>query len=320
MSGKRERTNELKIFLSDDEKYVLDNKVKASGMRNKSEYIRHMILYNYTYDVNYDELREYNRQLSIIGKNINMIRERIFKTGNIYQNDVKEIKESNNTTKINASKVTTFLYHRVYDTNEKCTDIYICKKKSAFDTEMKYLKDNNYLTLKMEEMYLFLTNKIQIEKPVLLTFDDGYLWKNVIEVLEKYDLYGSGFIITGRFNDYSVYESENFELHSHTNNMHTAGYCKSGLQGGGILCKSEKDVLEDLNKSRDILKNPIALSYPFYDYNDRAIQLVKKAGFKMSFIGLGGKGGKTSVNGDLYKISRATIWDTTSFSKWKGYL
>ena len=44
---------------------------------------------------------------------------------------------------------------------------------------IKYLKDNNYLTLKMEEMYLFLTNKIQIEKPVLLTFDDGYLWKNV---------------------------------------------------------------------------------------------------------------------------------------------
>ena len=33
MSGKRERTNELKVFLSDDEKYVLDNKVKASGIR-----------------------------------------------------------------------------------------------------------------------------------------------------------------------------------------------------------------------------------------------------------------------------------------------
>jgi hypothetical protein len=93
MSGKRERTNELKVFLSDDEKYVLDNKVKASGMRNKSEYIRHMILYNYTYDCNYDELREYNRQLSAIGRNINMIRERIMKTGNVYEEDVKEIKE-----------------------------------------------------------------------------------------------------------------------------------------------------------------------------------------------------------------------------------
>jgi bacterial mobilization protein len=84
MSGKRDRTNELKVFLSDNEQYVLDNKVKASGMRNKSEYIRHMILYNYTYDCNYDELRKYNRQLSAIGRNINMIRERMMKSGNVY--------------------------------------------------------------------------------------------------------------------------------------------------------------------------------------------------------------------------------------------
>lgn len=238
----------------------------------------------------------------------------------LLKDDVAEIKDSNNTTKKNASKILTLLYHRVYDTTEKCTDVYICKKKSNFDQEMKYLKDNNYFTLKMEEMYLFLTNKLQVEKPILLTFDDGYLWNSAIDVLEKYDLYGNGFIITGRFSDYSVYESNNFELHSHTHNMHTAGYCNMGLQGGGILCKSESDVLSDLGKSREILNNPIALSFPFYDYSDRAINLVKKAGFKMSFIGAADKKGKASVNSNLYKIPRMTIWDSTSFSKWKGYL
>ena len=62
-------------------------------MRNMSEYIRHMILYNYTYDIDYKDLQEYNRQISAIGRNINMIRERIFKTGNLYEEDVKEIKE-----------------------------------------------------------------------------------------------------------------------------------------------------------------------------------------------------------------------------------
>ena len=72
MSGKRDRTNELKVFLSDDEKYVLDNKVKASGMRNKSEYIRHMILYNYTYDIDYKDLQEYSRQISAIGRTLTL--------------------------------------------------------------------------------------------------------------------------------------------------------------------------------------------------------------------------------------------------------
>ena len=93
MGKERERKIPIQVYLSEDEKYVLDNKVKASEMRNISEYIRHMILYNYTYDCNYDELREYNRQLSAIGRNINMIRERIMKTGNVYEDDVKEIKE-----------------------------------------------------------------------------------------------------------------------------------------------------------------------------------------------------------------------------------
>ncbi len=93
MSGKRERRNSIQVYLSDDEKYVLDNKVKASSMRNMSEYIRHMILYNYTYDIDYKDLQEYSRQISAIGRNINMIRERIMKTGNFYEEDVKEIKE-----------------------------------------------------------------------------------------------------------------------------------------------------------------------------------------------------------------------------------
>ena len=93
MSKERERKIPIQVYLSEDEKYVLDNKIKATHMRNISEYIRHLILYGYTYDCNYDGLREYNRQLSAIGRNINMIRERIMKTGNVYEEDVKEIKE-----------------------------------------------------------------------------------------------------------------------------------------------------------------------------------------------------------------------------------
>ena len=49
----RERQNELKIYLSDDEQYILDQKWKASGMKSKSAFIRHLILYGYVYDVNY---------------------------------------------------------------------------------------------------------------------------------------------------------------------------------------------------------------------------------------------------------------------------
>ena len=93
MDKERERKNPIQVYLSDDEKYILDNKVAASNMGTISAYIRHLIIYGYVYDIDYKDLQEYNRQLSIIGKNVNMIRERLFKTGKTYDEDIKEIKE-----------------------------------------------------------------------------------------------------------------------------------------------------------------------------------------------------------------------------------
>lgn len=241
----------------------------------------------------------------------------------VLKDDVLKTVEHDNSTKKNAAKVTTLCYHRIYDETQKCNDIYVCKKMANFDKEMKYLKDNNYYTFTMEEMYLYLTGKLQIEKAVLVTLDDGWLVKHAIEILEKYDLKGTSFVKTGAWDDLSEFESTALELHSHTDDMHTPGVCKkeqSYQQGGGILCLSEDKVLEDLTKSRDKLNGAIALAYPFYDYNDRAMKLVKKAGFKMAFIGAGGTNGKASPGVNLYKIPRMTIWDTTSFNTWKSYL
>ena len=89
----RERKNELKIYLSDDEQYILEQKVKTSGMRDKSAFLRHQILYGYVYDIDYSELREYNAALGKIGSNLNQIAKRMNATGNVYAADAKEVKE-----------------------------------------------------------------------------------------------------------------------------------------------------------------------------------------------------------------------------------
>jgi len=89
----RERKNELKIYLSDDEKYILEQKVKASGMRDKFSFLRRQILYGFVYDIDYSELREYNAALGRIGNNLNQIAKRMNATDNVYAADVKEVKE-----------------------------------------------------------------------------------------------------------------------------------------------------------------------------------------------------------------------------------
>lgn len=89
----RKRTNPVQIYLDDDEQYILDEKFRVSGMKSKSAFLRKLILYGYVYDVDYNYLRNYNTELGRISSNLNQIAKRINSTGNIYQEDMDEVKE-----------------------------------------------------------------------------------------------------------------------------------------------------------------------------------------------------------------------------------
>ena len=241
----------------------------------------------------------------------------------IKKEDVMEIVESNNTEKTNQGKITTLAYHRIFK-DESCNDSYTCMKQENFDKEMKYLKDNNYFTLTMEEMYLYLTGKLQIEKGILLTFDDGLLMTNAIEILEKYQLFGTAFVVTSIFYDFNYFKSDYLYVQSHTDNLHRNYVCPGGYQGGAMLCASYDEIKKDLETSIEKIGNaPFAFAFPFYDYNEKAISVLKDLKFKMSFIGRSNTMGKSIPNKtDLYKIPRMTVWDLNimSFETWKSYL
>ena len=89
----RKRTNPVQFYLDDEEQYILDEKFKLSGMKSKSAFLRKLILYGYVYDVDYSYLRNYNTELGRISSNLNQIAKRINSTGNIYQEDMDEVKE-----------------------------------------------------------------------------------------------------------------------------------------------------------------------------------------------------------------------------------
>ena len=89
----RKRTNPVQFYLDDDEQYILDEKFRVSGMKSKSAFLRKLILYGYVYDVDYSYLRNYNTELGCISSNLNQIAKRVNSTGNIYQEDINEVKE-----------------------------------------------------------------------------------------------------------------------------------------------------------------------------------------------------------------------------------
>ena len=89
----RKRKNNFYLRLSDDEAYILEEKWKASGLRNRSEFFRNLLIYGYVYDVDYSVVQENNYQLQRIGNNILQILKRMNIYGDVYKEDVEEIKE-----------------------------------------------------------------------------------------------------------------------------------------------------------------------------------------------------------------------------------
>ena len=89
----RARKNEVKIFLNDDEKTILDLKHKASGNRSLSSFIRSMIIEGKVFNIDLSFMHEYNVKLGNISNNINQIARRVNSTGTIYEADVNELKK-----------------------------------------------------------------------------------------------------------------------------------------------------------------------------------------------------------------------------------
>ena len=93
MPTSRTRNNVLYVRLSDDEKRILDAKVNMSVYRDANAYIRALIIYGFVYDADYSHLHDYNVTLQRIASSLNQIAKRVNTTGNIYRNDIAEVKE-----------------------------------------------------------------------------------------------------------------------------------------------------------------------------------------------------------------------------------
>ena len=95
LNGKQKphQSGAILFYLSNDEQYILNTKSKASGMKSMSAFLRKLVLYGYVYDVDYSYLRIYNTELGRISSSLNQIAKRINSTGNIYQDDMNEVKE-----------------------------------------------------------------------------------------------------------------------------------------------------------------------------------------------------------------------------------
>ena len=232
----------------------------------------------------------------------------------IKKDDISSVNELEDTMEV-AEKVPVLNYHFIYLEGESCDEM-ICHPESQINEQFAYLSLNKVFTLTTKELGQFIKGEIRLpKKSILLTIDDGARAEKFIPFLEKYKINATLFLVSSWYPK-ETFTSNYLELASHTHDMHTNGVCPMG-QGGGIRCLSEDKIQADLKASRETLNNTEAFCYPFYEYNDYAIEQVKKAGFKLAFIG-----GNKMVTKDTnpYLIPRYVIYKNTSINFLKNLL
>ena len=88
----RERKKQINIYLSEDEFTLLKRKTEMSDSKSVSDYIRHLILIGFTYEVDYSELHRYNFLLSNLTNNLNQIAHQANSSGHADNSDLNEAK------------------------------------------------------------------------------------------------------------------------------------------------------------------------------------------------------------------------------------
>lgn len=89
----RKRSIQMKFYVTEDEKRLIDEKMAQLPTRRYGAYLRKMAIDGYIIYTDTADIKAFTAELSAIGRNINQIARRVNAGAPAYQTDMEEIKE-----------------------------------------------------------------------------------------------------------------------------------------------------------------------------------------------------------------------------------
>ena len=91
MNG-RQRTVQIKFRVIEEERVLIEQKMKLIPTDNMAAYLRKIAIDGYIIKVDYSDIKAMTAEIQKIGVNVNQIARRVNATGNVYAEDIAEIK------------------------------------------------------------------------------------------------------------------------------------------------------------------------------------------------------------------------------------
>ena len=177
---------------------------------------------------------------------------------------------------------------------------------AEFDRQMSHLAENGYETVSFDQIY-DLTRPLP-DKPILLTFDDGYAdaYTAAFPVLQRYGFQGTFYVITDFVGRPGYLTAEQI-LEMAAAGMSFGSHAVSHRSLTGL---SADRVEQELSRSRagmeNLLQRPVLdFCYPLGRFNQGVRQAVERAGYRSAVTT---RYGFASSSADQLLLPRIRIW------------
>ncbi len=150
----------------------------------------------------------------------------------------------------------------------------------TFEKQMEYILKENYHPITFKELFdYFYQGKNLPQKPVIITFDDGWLsqYKNAFPVLKRYNFKAVFFLVTNYIGGKSFMDWEQIRELAR-NGMEIGSH---SVSHPNLTKISEKAMEYEINQSKIILERKLnvkikTFAYPYGDYNSKVINTLRK--------------------------------------------
>jgi peptidoglycan/xylan/chitin deacetylase (PgdA/CDA1 family) len=214
-------------------------------------------------------------------------------------------RSSNRPASVSLADVPVLNYHKV-DTLHHALSI----PPEEFEEQMAYLARNGFSTISPEALMAYLNHgKPLPEKPILITFDDGYLdnYTNAYPILKKYGFTATIFLVTNL-----VGHDERFMTWDQVREMQQNGFVFGShtVSHTPLTKLSREQAMDELVNSRTEMEQqlgakPKYFAYPTGAYNLQVEEMVKQAGYRAAFTIRYGQAGTES---NPYALERIPIF------------
>ncbi len=190
------------------------------------------------------------------------------------------------------SGIPILMYHKIDSRNEVGIN---AVSPDRFESHIHWLNSQGYQSITIKDMEL----DSHPEKPIILTFDDGYLsvYKHALPILQKYNMRGvvyaiSGFL--GKHNTWDVNLGGITFLHLHAQalkELQDLGWEIGAhtVTHRGLTLFNVHEIRRELSESKESLeshlgKSIVSVAYPFGLCNSTVRDIANQAGFRYGCV------------------------------------